>query len=367
MQRISGLGGSERHLLTLLPALGEAGIDVSLLLFASGEVPEARSAFADSGIDITWERAGADIGVGMLRAIRSEFAHRRPDLLHTHLVHADLHGRMVARMAGVPIVSSAHSVHSFFGREPVRSTYRATRRWISANIAISDHVARFLIDHRLATPDSISVVPYGIEAHRWHAPERGATLRASVGVADGSLVVGVASRLIAGKGHALLLAALAEIPPTDPPKVLLVAGDGPLRSSLEHQAERLGLDVRFLGFVADMPAFMNASDIVVFPTQPELGEGFGLAALEAMAAGRPVIASAIASLPEVVLDRTTGLLVASGSSKELAKAVEFLASDPSVRQGYGRAASIRAANEFSLEPMAQSTIGIYREVLTSSR
>ena len=86
---------------------------------------------------------------------------------------------------------------------------------------------------------------------------------------------------------------------------LLIAGDGPLRAELERRAGALG-DVRFLGFVADVGAFMNACDIVAFPTQPELSEGFGLAALEAMAAARPVIATAVGSLPEVVRRRRPG-------------------------------------------------------------
>lgn len=164
-----------------------------------------------------------------------------------------------------------------------------------------------------------------------------------------------------------MLSALSQMPPTCPPTALLVAGDGPLRSMLENQARRLGTDARFLGFVSDMPAFMNACDIVVFPTQPELGEGFGLAALEAMAAGRPVIATAIASLPEVVIDGGSGMLVAPGSAAALAKAISLLASDEVLRRRLGEAASIRATEAFSIESMTEATIAVYKELVGSLR
>ena len=144
---------------------------------------------------------------------------------------------------------------------------------------------------------------------------------------------------------------------------LLVAGDGPLsdRSSAPGDLG-LGERVRFLGFVTDVRSFMGACDALAFPTQPELSEGFGLAALEAMAAARPVIASRVGSLPEVVSDEITGLLVEPQDVAELAAALVRLAENPTLRQELGEQGLIRAREAFSLEEMVERTLAVYNEV-----
>ena len=114
--------------------------------------------------------------------------------------------------------------------------------------------------------------------------------------------------------------------------------------------------------MADIRRFMGACDVLAFPTQPELSEGFGLAALEAMAAARPVIATRVGSLPEVVSDEATGLLIAPGSAEELARALIRLAHDARLRQEMGERARNRAREEFSLEAMVERTLAVYDEV-----
>jgi glycosyltransferase involved in cell wall biosynthesis len=143
---------------------------------------------------------------------------------------------------------------------------------------------------------------------------------------------------------------------------LLIAGEGPLRPELERQARRLGETVRFLGFVREIREFMGACDVLAFPSQPAFGEGFGLAALEGMAAGRPIVATATCSLPEVVASGESGLLVDPENSDELAAALVRLAADSHLRAEMGREAHRRARDVFSLEAMVQRTIAVYDEV-----
>jgi glycosyltransferase involved in cell wall biosynthesis len=121
--------------------------------------------------------------------------------------------------------------------------------------------------------------------------------------------------------------------------------------------------VRLLGFVADIQRFMAACDILVFPTLPTLGEGFGLAALEAMAAGRPVIATGIASLPEVVVNRETGTLVPPDDPQALTESLVNLAADTQLRRRMGKAGRHRAAEVFGIDRMVSDTFKVYREVL----
>jgi glycosyltransferase involved in cell wall biosynthesis len=188
--------------------------------------------------------------------------------------------------------------------------------------------------------------------------------RAALYLADGDFALGIASRLIPGKGHDVLIPAVADAARAVGAVKLLVAGDGPERAHLEQLAEECCPPgtVKFLGFVPDIAPFMHACDALAFPTLPELSEGFGLAALEAMAAGRPVIASAVGSLPEVVDDGITGRLVPPSSVPELESAILELARDRELCARLGANGAIRARTEFPLEKMVRSTLDVYDEV-----
>jgi glycosyltransferase involved in cell wall biosynthesis len=120
--------------------------------------------------------------------------------------------------------------------------------------------------------------------------------------------------------------------------------------------------VRFLGFIPDVASLFAACDAVVFPTSPELGEGFGLAALEAMAVGRPVIATAVISRPELVIHGETGLLVDPSDPADLAQALASVAADTEWRAEMGRAGQRRARDCFSPDAMFECTLAVYREV-----
>jgi glycosyltransferase involved in cell wall biosynthesis len=125
--------------------------------------------------------------------------------------------------------------------------------------------------------------------------------------------------------------------------------------------------VRFTGYLPDMRAFMNACDVLAFPTEPRLGEGFGLAALEAMASGRPVVATRVGALPEVVDDRATGLVVSPGAVGELSGALIALARDERLRTELGTRAQRRASRVFSVEAMVERTLAVYGRALDSTR
>jgi glycosyltransferase involved in cell wall biosynthesis len=183
----------------------------------------------------------------------------------------------------------------------------------------------------------------------------------------GDFALGIASRLVAGKGHDVLIPAFARASAELGTIKLLVAGDGPERGRLERMADRCCAPgtVRFVGFVSDIGPFMQACDALAFPTLAELSEGFGLAALEAMAAGRPVIASAVGSLPEVVDDGVTGVLVPPSSVDALGTAIVGLARDPVLRERLGANGATRARKDFPLEKMVRATIDVYEGALES--
>jgi glycosyltransferase involved in cell wall biosynthesis len=179
------------------------------------------------------------------------------------------------------------------------------------------------------------------------------------------LAVGVASRLVPGKGHDLLLTAFAKAHEDAPALRLLIAGEGPLQDEIERASQRLRLrpgTVSVLGFVRDIQGFMASCDIVVFPTLPALGEGFGLAALEAMAAERPVIATRVASLPEVIVDGETGILLPPSDPRPLTVALTRLATSAHLRSQMGAAGRRRASKVFTLDRMVAATMSVYRDI-----
>jgi glycosyltransferase involved in cell wall biosynthesis len=365
VQKVARMGGSERHLLTLLPALRAAGVDARIVVGAAKQADQVVAPLRARGIPTTVVRAGPDLNPLLIAALVREIRSFRPDLLHTHLIHADLHGQAAAGLARVVRVSSVHGTPAFYRREPYRAMARAAGRFSSATIAISEHVRRFVEGLRLARARRIEVVPYGIDASEWPLPRPDRDrARAALGLAAGDVVVGIAARMIPGKGHAFLLEAHRAAAARDPRLRLVMAGDGPLRQRLERDAARSANgSVRFLGYISDVRAFMNACDVLAFPTEPALGEGFGLAALEAMATGRPVVATTVGSLPEVVKAGETGILVAPGAVDELSAALIELAGDAGLRAEMGDRGQIRARTAFSVEAMVERTLTVYRRAL----
>ncbi|MEY2476254.1 MAG: hypothetical protein QOG87_1569, partial [Actinomycetota bacterium] len=306
IQKATGIGGSERHLVDLLRGLRDLGTDVHMCVLGAPGHERFVDALADADVETSVVAAGTDLSPALVGRIGAQVRRLRPDVVHTHLIHADVHGQVAARLARVPGVSTIHGPQPFYRRQPFKAAARTAGHLARRTIVISEYLRGVVAELRLAPADRVRVVHYGITAEAWASTE-GPSLRASLGLHDGALVVGVASRLIAGKGHDVAIDAVARARETQNELVLLVAGDGALRTELEARAARAGAGaVRFLGFVPDLRGFMTACDVVVVPTLPELGEGFGLVALEAMAAGRPVVVSDTASLPEVV-DQSSGV------------------------------------------------------------
>ncbi len=325
VQRVAGLGGSERHLLDLLPALRERDIDATMLVLEAEGAERFTEPMRAAGVPVRTAPAGGHAhprtAWWILRAIRE----LRPDIVHVHLIDATVHGLPVARLGGAPGVVTVHSVDPSFERAPSRQAAMVAGRLAARTIAISQAVADHQVRLGLGRRETTRVIPYGIEASWWQKPTDTAATRSSMGAGDDEILAGVASRLAVGKGHDVLLAAFAQALVEVPQLRLAIAGDGPLMSEVLREAGALPAGtVHVAGFVRDVRAFLQACDVIVVPTQPELGEGFGLAALEAMAAGTPVVATDVPALPEVIgeagLLGGTGIRLAVGRGTDPARA-----------------------------------------------
>ena len=362
VQRIGGIGGSERHILELLPALRTRGIDARFLGLDDTSAAPEPFYIALAEREVPFERLACPRDIDpmlarrMLRSVRAF----RPDLVHTHLVHADVYGAMATVGTGAVLVSTKHNDDPFrTGRG--RYLEKLLTRRAALVLCITEALARFNRDVVGLPAEKVRVVHYGLDAppEPWGAPD-------GPDLAPETPVLVAVCRLVRQKGVDVAVEALALTRDRQPAAQLVVLGEGPLRGELSELAARRGIAdaVSFPGRVGDVAWWLRRADVVVHPAR---WEGFGLALLEAMLCERPVVATAVSSIPEIVADGETGLLVPPDDSTALSEAVSALLDDPARASAMGQAGRARAHAEFSVARMAERTAAAYEEALSPRR
>ena len=357
VHKLTGVGGSERHLLTLLPALRERGVDARFvgLDVEGSDAPRFYAELNRLGVPARHVRCGSDVSPRMAldvtRALRAE----SPDLVHTHLVHADVYGAMAAPLTGAPLVTTRHNDDRYL-LGPFRYVDRAFARRAKRLVAISDAVRRFLVSagHRA---DRIETIHYGLD----QAPDLPSELTPkAAGVPDGAPLVLAVGRLTGQKDHATLLRAFAEARTEETSAFLAVLGVGPLEAETRALVAELGLE----GAVV-LPGRLEISDWLARASvfaHSSRWEGFGIVLLEAMLAGLPVAATRVSAVPEVVADGETGLLVEPGDWRALGRVLGELLTQPERAAAMGAAGRSRARTDFSVARMAQRTVALYERL-----
>jgi glycosyltransferase involved in cell wall biosynthesis len=356
LQKVAGISGSEAHLLSLLPRLRDRGWDVRMLMLhenESGAWDFARALKA-RGVPIDAIRVRADVDPIAFFQLTGYLARTRPDILHTHLVHADAYGLLAGTFARVPVrISTKHGFNEFREAPYFGLADRAVASLAHVHIAISRGLARYLEDVEGFRRADFEIVHYGIEPDGEPKPYDGDRPRL--------LCVG---RLIPIKGHLVLLRAFAEARKEVPELELHIAGRGPLEPALKALCRELEIvdAVRFLGYVAPVQRAIEQASVIVVPS---MGEGFGMVALEAMERARPVIAASIGGLGELVEDGVTGLLVPPGEAERLRDAIVRLAQDPERCRQMGEAGRRRALASFLQQRCTDRTEILYEAALPS--
>jgi glycosyltransferase involved in cell wall biosynthesis len=344
VQKVSGISGSEAHLLSLLPGLRGAGFDAEMLVLHEGE-PGARAfveAMRANGVPVTALRMRFDVDPLVFARLV-----RRRDIVHTHLVHADVLGLPAAALARVPVrVSTKHGFNEFRANRVVAAADRAAARLAHRQIAISEGLARYLSETQGYAEDAFTVVHYGIDAGPEPPPPPPPAPRL--------VAVG---RLISIKGFDVLLQAFARARADVPDLTLEVAGAGPLEAELRVAAPD---GVTLLGRVAPIAEVYERNAIAVVPSR---GEGFGMVALEAAERGRAAIVSDVGGLPEIVEHERTGLVVPPEDAGALAAAIVALARDPERIAAFGVEARRRALAQFTSSAATEGVARVYREEL----
>ena len=363
IQKVAGLAGSENHLLTLLPRLQEHGYQPTMLVLADRN--DRPAAFVESmqaaGVQTQVMRMLGDLDGLLLPRLVRLIWHGRYQLVHTHLLHADFYGRLAARIVGTRVISTYHCDDPFHLIRGVKQLDQLSASLCCRIICISKAVQEF-VRQQIRVPSSrLNVVYYGLKARPYRSSS--VDLRTELGINPADPIVGVVARLTEQKGHCYLLQAMRFLLDEIPSIHLVIVGNGELRSSLERLSVELAVTehVHFVGFRSDVPNLMHEFDIVVLPS---LFEGFGLVLLEAMAAAKPIVATRVSAIPEIVLDGKTGLLVPPRAPVALSKALRQVIMNPDLAGDLGGCGRRRLEQHFSVKKMVEDTIRIYQSVLS---
>jgi glycosyltransferase involved in cell wall biosynthesis len=359
-----GNGGAERQMFELITRLDRSSWEPLVVSYHSGgEYAERlrRKAVRVIVRPKVFKFSPAFLAF-LVRTIRRE----RVSLIHAWLRGANEWARLAGLVARVPVICSIRIV------TPKRNAVevlvdRALRRFASRVISNTRMAAGLAVKRREVPSERMLVIPNGVDMGAFLPPAPLLRIREELGLPVGVPLIASVGSLIPRKDHPTLLRAAVRVLARRPDAKFLWVGDGPLLGPLRRLARELGVDraAAFVGERDDIPRVMNAIDLLVLSSAQE---GMPNVILEAMAAGRPVVATDVGGCREAVVHGRTGLLVprgTRGNPEELANAILSILSDPDLAAGMGRAGRERVQTVFTPEKMASRTMAVYRDVLVA--
>jgi glycosyltransferase involved in cell wall biosynthesis len=361
MLESDGPGGAEHVLLHLAEGLQARGHTIiPVLRGVSKGKAWLQGQFRQRGIEPELFYIRSAIDWKCARGLMEIFRRRNVDVVHSHEFTMAVYGAVAARLTGRPHLITMHGTRTFAQRWRRRAALRWAIRNSIATVGVSRPTADF-IEHSLGLrPGAVGVVENGIVPH----PGVREPVRSELGVREEVPLIVAVGNLYKVKGHIVLLRALGALAARCPelPWQLAIAGRGEEEAALREFAERNGMGSRvsLLGFRTDVPNILAAGDIWVMPS---LSEGLPLSLLEAMFAGKAILASRVGGIPDVVAEEKEALLSAPGDAQELAAQLERLLSDPGLRLRLGAAAQAHADREYRLE----RTIDQYEQLYAGAR
>ena len=357
-------GGVEEHALSVLIALRNYGFapfvaaPAPLLKIMEPEWAEfgVRSVAIEMSSPLDWR------GAAMLAAMLKR---ERIDLVHCHMASATLCALPAARISGAMIIETCHGREFWREGKRVKGSFwvdRQASRFVDKYIAVSHAAAGHLNQVKGIPVDKIVVIHNGRDLTRLMppTPEQTAEARAELGLHNQPTVL-LLGRLAKEKGHALLIEALKMLDSRWPSLIAIFAGIGPLEAQIRALCDAAGMTdrVRFLGYRQDLQRVLAVADLVVLPS---MSEGLPLAAVEALAAARPIVATEVGGTPEVVQNDQTGLLVPPGNPAALAEAMDRVLSDPGLALRLGTSGRTFVERHFDVRTQVERTVALYRDL-----
>lgn len=373
VQKMAGISGSERYLLSILPELKRKSVDASVLVVQHpSNTAKNRDFIAEmdaSGINVEVINSRLSISPWLIWKLANFISRQGIDLLQTNLIHADVWGACVKRfmLPRLKLLSVKHgysdSYQTAHGLDPsfLKPDLMAwLTRWAASQsdcvISISAALGDFLVKGKLVAETKSRVVPYGFDFV--HAP----SLVPPGAVRFGTPQIVVPGRVVAVKQHHLLISILPELVEAFPALSVVMVGAGPLLDQLKENCDSIGLSkhVRWEGFRGNMHDYLRDSDLAVIPSA---AEGFGLVVLEAWHHAKPVVAFDVPALNEIVNSDVDGILIPPFDKLRLLKSLKALLADPLKMQSIGSAGKKKQIYTYGLDAMCAATIGVYKELL----
>lgn len=338
-------------------ALTERGWEIEILSFLSAELPQVK-------VHIIPHLAGDKVDVILRRNwVRDKVAQIKPDLIHSH--YATSFGLLGVLTHKRPLVISAWG-SDIFSFPRTSFLHRKLLKWILTQADVlcsSSEIMAQEMKLYLGSEKAIEIIPFGVDTNHFSPPEgeHAPKLKSSQ---DTPIVFGVAKGLHPVYGLDLLIEAFALVQRNFPQTILKIAGEGPQRGQLEELAEKLGVSqyIEWLGHISNTSVadFYQSVDIVVIPSRQE---SFGVTAVEGSACARPIIASRIGGLTEVVVEGETGLLVSPDNVSELSRAMERLIKDPDLRGRLGRQGRVNVLRHYDWQKNVTQMEVVYKQLL----
>ncbi len=374
------VGGPALHVSYLTKGLASRGYDTTLVAGKLARGEDSMSYVADAlGLDVrplaAMHREVSPVydPIAVTRLV-GEIRRVRPHILHTHTAKAGAVGRAAALLAGdarPPVIVHTYHGHVLTGYfDPLRTqffreTERALARHTDRLIAVGPEVRDDLVALGVAPAEKFAVIRLGIDLEsRVLTVDRRAEFRHLFGVPEDRFVVGWIGRMTAIKRVPDILAAFKALRDRGVSATLCLVGDGPDRDAIEQLASDLGIvrDVLFVGYQRDVAPYYAFFDALLLTSA---NEGTPVVAIEALAAERPVVATRVGGVPDVVDDNESGFLVAVGDIETTADRLEQLAGDPELRARMGKAGREHVVPRYRVERLIEDTDELYRELLSA--
>lgn len=350
-----GFYGAENMLANLLEGLRDLNANVALYVLdnAHNSHLEIAARASNSDIPVTIIPCKGRADALAAKALRASLLNSGVSVLHTHGYKADSYGYWAARSTGIALISTCHNwTKASVALRLYCILDKLVLRRFDRVVAVSSQVERELLNSGLHR-ERLCQIANGVAS-----PPFAVSVQPSI--VHAFLTIGMATRLVEEKGIKDFLLAAAQLRSAPLQLRFVIAGDGPLRARFEGMASALGVAdcVEFMGFVPDMRAFYSSLDVFVLPS---LREGLPMCILEAQAAGRPVIASRVGAIPDVVIDDWSGLLIEARDETGLVSALRRLIEDQSLRIRLGVNAQSLINESYSALAMSKHYLSVYRE------
>lgn len=350
------LAGAPRHLLSVVENLDTEKFAISVICPAGPLAGEIKKLRRNIDLDIIPMKSRLDLNA--ISQIRKTIKHLKPDIIHVHGTRAGILGRLAAIGFNIPVIYTEHLwTKQFRMQSRILNFFHYFANWFldmftTQNIAVSQSVKDFLVSSNLSRADKVQVIYNGIEPTH---------LEAKVFRNSREFLIATVGTLNPQKGMQYLIRALPLINKEFPGVQLEIIGDGSYKRKLVNEVKRLKLksDVKFTGFVPNVDKYLTRFDLYV---QPSLSESFGLAIVQAMSVGLPIVATNTGGIPEVVTEGKSGFLVPSEDPKALAAAILELLRHPSLARKMGQMARKEARLKFNVADMINELEKTYESV-----